>query len=224
MPENTLFSHLCSVGDAELFDQQSDLWKRADRVTIDRYWDGKAVLKEKGPEWRNLTQVASVWNHDTLYFYFHCWFDQLTVNPEWTTSSAIPGLWEKDVVEIFLRPESCDDYYEIEVSPLGQWLDIHILKPRVNADYRWESRLRLQVRVDQESRIWRVFVALPFIPLMQVYGDKQCPRVGDSWRLNLYRMTGEPPDREYLAWCPTFTGKPDFHVPSAFGNIIFLGE
>jgi hypothetical protein len=32
-------------------------------------------------------------------------------------------------------------------------------------------------------------------------------------------MEGKSP-RKYLAWSPTRTPKPDFHVPSAFGRLV----
>ncbi|MBO0237147.1 hypothetical protein, partial [Vibrio parahaemolyticus] len=36
------------------------------------------------------------------------------------------GLWERDVFEIFLAPEAEDPkrYFEFEVSPVGEWLDV----------------------------------------------------------------------------------------------------
>ncbi|MFB3905875.1 MAG: carbohydrate-binding family 9-like protein [Acidobacteriota bacterium] len=224
MPENTLFScFTAAAGDAPL-DEKHTAWDKAEKVSISRYWNGKAALKEKGAGWQNMTEVKSVWTATDLYFHFCCWFSELNVNPEWATTSSVPGLWEKDVVEVFLRPESCDDYFEFEVSPLGQWLDLHIRKPRVDVDYRWSSGLRVRAAIDKECGVWSVVLAVPFSPLLGGLGNRQRPGIGDAWRLNLYRMAGEEPEREYLAWCPTFTAVPDFHVPSAFGNIIFVGE
>jgi hypothetical protein len=39
--------------------------------------------------------------------------------------------------------------------------------------------------------------------------------------VNLCRCVGEDPDRGYLAWRPTHTAEPNFHVPTAFGTIVF---
>jgi alpha-galactosidase len=224
MPENTLFCYFSSAQDSELSDLQSPVWRAADKALIDRYWDGRLPFREKGADWKNLTEVAALWSGAHVYFLFRCWFDRLIINPDWETAAPVRGLWEKDVVEAFLRPESCDDYFEIEASPLGQWLDVHIIKPRIDVDYRWESGLELRAGVDHEARIWSVIVRLPFAPMMSLYTERQAPKVGDAWRLNLYRMAGEHPNREYLAWRPTFTAQPDFHVPSAFGSLIFLSS
>jgi len=224
MPENTLFSYFSPGEGNGPFESKHPAWTRAEKVAISRYWDGKAALKEKGPGWANMTEVKSVWTASHIYFHFCCWFAELNVNPEWGTISSVPGLWEKDVVEVFLRPESCDDYFELEVSPLGQWLDVHIRKPRVDVDYRWNSGLRVNASIDKAGGVWNAVLEIPFAPMMECLGDRTTPLVGEAWRLNLYRMAGEEPEREYLAWCPTFTAVPDFHIPSAFGNIIFIGE
>lgn len=224
MPENTLFTYFTEESETTLFDFENPWWRRCDKVTIDRYWNGKSVLREKGYHWENLTRVASLWNEESILFYFQCWFNSLNVNREWSTDESVYGLWEKDVVEVFLGPASCDDYFEIEASPLGQWLDVHVLKPRVHVDFSWNSGLKLKVKVDEKERIWRACLALPFQPMVEVLALERTPQAGEAWRLNLYRMAGEEPDREYLSWRPTFTPRPDFHVPSSFGNLIFLAE
>ncbi|MGH9339065.1 MAG: carbohydrate-binding family 9-like protein [Acidobacteriota bacterium] len=222
MPLNTLFTYRTGQDKAALLDHSNPLWNRCERATIDRYWSGQSALKEKGYNWNNLTRVSSLWNEDCLFFYFKCWFEALNVNPEWNTQRKIHGLWERDVVEAFIKPESCDDYFEIEVSPAGQWLDLHVIKPRVDVDFHWESGLDVQVEIKHEERLWRTLIALPFEPMLETAEISRRPAVGDAWRLNLFRCAGEQPDREYLAWRPTFTPQSDFHVPSSFGNLIFL--
>jgi len=41
------------------------------------------------------------------------------------------------------------------------------------------------------------------------------------WRVNFYRVEGPQEPRAYLAWRPTKTPQPNFHVPSAFGKLRF---
>lgn len=166
--------------------------------------------------------MRSVWNEDQVLFYFQCWFDRLNVQPGGGANQPIKGLWEKDVVEVFLRPESCEDYFEIEISPLGQWLDAHVRKPREDVNFDWDSGLEIKVAADHQEKIWRVWLVLPYQPMMKTGSLSTAPQIGEAWRLNLCRVAGEGPDREYLSWRPTFTTQPDFHVPSCFGNLLFL--
>jgi alpha-galactosidase len=51
------------------------------------------------------------------------------------------------------------------------------------------------------------------------FGKK--PENGDAWRGNLFRCVGSGETRGYLAWQPTLTEKPNFHVPAAFGWLRF---
>ncbi len=47
------------------------------------------------------------------------------------------------------------------------------------------------------------------------------PQRGDRWRANLFRCVGIGEERGYIAWNPTRTAQPDFHVPDAFGWLHF---
>lgn len=224
MPENTLFSYKTEEDESTLFNKDNPLWSRHDNVSIDRSWLGRPRIKEIGLDWRNLTQVSSLWNDADLFFYFQCWYDSLNIDREIAQDRSVRGLWERDVVEIFLKPEAYDDYFQIEVSPLGQWLDAHVHVPRVDVDFHWESKLKLAVSIEESEKIWRLFAALPFEGLMRAGRSVKRPADGEVWRLNLCRVAGEEPRREYLSWRPTFTPQPDFHVPSSFGNLFFLED
>jgi len=41
------------------------------------------------------------------------------------------------------------------------------------------------------------------------------------WRVNFFRVEGATEPRFYSAWRPTNTPKPNFHVPEAFGALVF---
>ncbi len=224
MPENTLFSYRTEEPEDALSDRAHPAWSRPEKISIDRDWMGRSLLREKGMDWNNLTQLSSLWNDDRIMFRFDCWFDRLNIDEALARDRSVRGLWEKDVVEIFLKPEARDDYFEIEISPLGQWLDAHIRMPRIDVNFHWSSRLKLKVEIDRPEQKWRLFVSLPFASFGGPSGDIRPPTVGEVWRANFCRIAGERPEREYLAWRPTFTPRPDFHVPACFGNLFFLEE
>jgi hypothetical protein len=56
------------------------------------------------------------------------------------------------------------------------------------------------------------------IPLDMLASQK--PRVGDEWRLNLYRC--DRAQNAFLAWNPTLTGS--FHTPERFGILRFMAD
>ena len=217
MPENSLFSLHTEETAATLFDPDHALWAQCEAAAIDRFWNGKSALRERGHNWPNLTHVRSLWGDQALFFYFESWFDSLHVNSDWGTEAATERLSDNDVVEAFLRPERSGHYFEFEVSPLGQWLDLRVLKPRVDTDLQWHSGLTVKALLTEGENIWRAFLGMPYHPMAA-----EAPEVGAAWRLNLFRIAGQEPARDYLAWRPTFTERPDFHVPGAFGHLIFL--
>ena len=47
------------------------------------------------------------------------------------------------------------------------------------------------------------------------------PTGGDVWLGNFFRCVGQGRTRGYLAWRPTLTDQPNFHVPERFGEFIF---
>ena len=47
------------------------------------------------------------------------------------------------------------------------------------------------------------------------------PQKGERWQVNLFRCVGKDPNRGYLAWQPTKTPEPGFHVPQVFGWLVF---
>jgi len=124
-------------------------------------------------------------------------------------------LWDHDVCEAFLQPDPSQPrrYTEFEVAPNGFWIDLDI-GPAGKSDLR--SGLRRLVEIDQNNRTWSAVLAVRM--------DSLTPRFDPSavWRCNFYRVEGQSEPRFYSAWQPTRTKEPNFHVPEAFGRLLFV--
>ncbi|MBI2821396.1 MAG: carbohydrate-binding family 9-like protein [Acidobacteria bacterium] len=184
---------------------------------IDRYWDGRRA----GPDLA--TEVRCAWDETSLCFQFLAPYQDLNVNQMWASDESVCGLWEGDVVEVFLRPEISQAYFEFEVSPLGQWLDALIRQPHSDVDFAWRSEMKVRCEIEPQHRTWTAELILPFQAMGAALQVDLQPAPGDVWKVNLFRIAGFEPARAYLAWQPTFTPRPDFHLPQAFGNLILLG-
>ena len=126
-------------------------------------------------------------------------------------------LWDRDVCELFLAPDARrpEHYFEFEAAPTGEWLDFELRqlpdRRETNQDYRSGMTTSARVAADSFTLALRVpWAGLP-----------SAPRAGDRWRANLYRCVGAGPSRGYLAWRPTETPRPNFHVPHKFGRLLF---
>lgn len=219
MPENTLFTYWTALSPSQTFPDDSK-WNAGEPAVIDRYWNGTSALQEKGYNWNNLTEVLSLWDSESIYFRFHCWYENLdpsSGDPEDRAFANAP-----DIIELFLRLPGCEDYFEITVTPQGNWRDLHIRVPHLRIDPEWTSGLSLDSRINKNERIWKGILRLPYSQLAVDGTAAAIPRSGDVWRVSFGRVVGKEPEIEYLSWRPTFTSWPDFHIPHSFGNLIFM--
>jgi len=183
-------------------------------VEISRFWDGK-------PAGRLATRVHCLWSDTALYFGFFCPYDELTVDTTAPVDLPRWQLWDLDIAEVLISPQEqpVDHYYEFELAPSGHWIDFEIVFREGRPFYNWDRRLNGEVRsrVDAERRVWTAELKIP----VKNVSDRPL-RPGDEWSLNLLRADGPPARRRYLAFWPTNTPTPDFHVPSRFGRIRFV--
>ncbi len=125
------------------------------------------------------------------------------------------GLWEGDVVELFVRataPGACSDYFEFQVSPLGQTFELRIIEPRKKVDPGFRSGFTAMAEAISPSE-WHAW--------MQV----DLGRIGWSGNLKdleggAFSILGKPGARSYHALFLPEQAVPDFHLPQHFQAII----
>lgn len=177
-------------------------------ISFSHDWQGK-----HGDPQRE-TEVRLLWTRDALYLRFLAHYRSITVFPDAEANGRRDKLWERDVVEVFLQPAGADArrYKEFEVSPNGFWIDLDIA-PGEKHDLK--SGLRRRVSVDEKSKTWRAELALPMKSLTARFDPAA------AWCVNFFRVEGAGEPRFYSAWRPTETPVPNFHVPEAFGQLVF---
>jgi hypothetical protein len=199
--------------DVTAADLDNPEWMRATAVAIKRYWSG-----EEAPEWRH-AEARLVWSGAALCVRFVCrQSEPLVVNPTPQTGMKTVGLWERDVCEIFIAPDADvpERYFEFEAAPTGEWLDlgIHQLQDARETDWEFHSGMTVAARRSTDQII--IAMRIPWDAFLA-----HAPTAGERWRANLFRCVGASERRGYLAWRPTLTPQPNFHVPQAFGWLIF---
>jgi hypothetical protein len=182
------------------------------KVTVDTYWSGDAA-----PEHRRFS-AGLLWSDSELIVVFDAIVGEpLVINPTPGLSRKTIGLWERDVCEIFIAPDESEPrrYFEFEVAPTGEWIDlvIDLTGGERTTDWEYNSGMTAAARIE-EGRVL-MSMKMPW----EAFGRKPDP--GDIWLGNIFRCVGRAPDRGYLAWQPTMTEKQNFHVPKAFQELIF---
>lgn len=186
-------------------------WKRAGEIRIGKYWNGKDA-----PDGRH-TSVRMLWSDSALYLRFDATQSEpLVVSDDPKVAKKTMRLWDRDVCELFLatdrtRPKR---YAEFEIAPTGEWLDLMVDWTRDEPrDWEYLSGMEPAARI----KSGRVIMAMK-IPFSAF--DRK-PKSGDIWLGNLFRQVGSGETRGYLAWSPTLTETPQFHVPEKFGEFVF---
>lgn len=127
-------------------------------------------------------------------------------------------------VEIFLRPENSDEYWNFEFNCIGA----------VNASHRRERNHPIRLTDTELAQIarhpscgtrpfgekegafaWNLTVAIP-LALMGI-GMASAPMF---LRGNLYSCASRTSQPHYLSWQPIATAAPDFHRPEFFGQMV----
>jgi hypothetical protein len=185
-------------------------WKRAQWVEFNNDASGKSHYPEAA------TRVTSVWTDSYIYFAFWCRYDSLNIYEGEDPKAERWQLWDRDVVEVFLnpQPDHVSHYFEFEVAPNNQWIDLEIDKTKEPFnDASWNSGFEHATRIEAKQHVWTTEMRIP-LAAMSV---KEIP-TGAEWRVNFFRAAGKGADhqRKFLAWSIIPEGK-TFHVPTRFG-------
>ncbi|HMS11237.1 MAG TPA: hypothetical protein PKE66_17240, partial [Pyrinomonadaceae bacterium] len=120
---------------------------RGEAVTIHEYWSGEST-----PEGRHFS-AQFFWSNQALNVRFNAEFrEALVVSKEPQLRSKVIGLWERDVCEIFIAPDKNEPrkYFEFEVAPTGEWLDlaIDLTSDERVTDWEYNSGMKAAAKIE----------------------------------------------------------------------------
>jgi len=207
--------------DLKVADLTNAEWDTAATLQINRYWSGAPAPLERQAEARIL------WSKKALHLRFICHqAEPLVVSDKPQTEKKTMGLWNRDVCEIFIAPDehAIERYFEFEAAPNGEWVDvaIHWSPTRRESDWQFSSgmscaAMKTITKSGAGNDLELVWIGMR-IPWNHWIHE---PQKGERWRVNLFRCVGKDPNRGYLAWQPTKTPQPAFHLPKVFGWLLF---
>jgi len=184
-------------------------WETAPPLRFDADWQGKNSNAHRE------TEVRLLWTPETLYLRFRVRYRNINVFSDAEPNGRRNQLWDRDVVEAFLQPDPSDAsrYKEFEISPNGFWIDLDIASGEKRD---LQSGLKCRVQINENEKLWAAELSIPMKSLVARF-DRAA-----IWRANFYRVEGPTEPRFYSAWRPTGTPQPNFHVPKAFGRLMFV--
>ena len=193
------------------FDGKS--WENAEEITIENYWSG-----ENAPDGRHF-KAKLLWSDSAFYVRFEAFQNEpLIISETPNLKSKTIGLWDRDVCEVFVAPNAKETnrYFEFEIAPNGEWIDlaIRLLPDGRETNFEYNSGMQSAAKIE----FGKIRMAMKI--KWKAFG--KAPKAGDVWKGNLFRCVGSGATRGYLAWSPTKTEQPNFHVPEAFGKFEFV--
>jgi alpha-galactosidase len=189
-------------------EQPAPEWRQTKAISFSADWRGLH------PDSKLQTHVQALYSAQNLFLRFECNYRELHLFADAEPNGRRDHLWDRDVAEAFLKPPDArqNSYKEFEVSPNGMWIDLDIF-PGGRSDLH--SGLQRSVFVAREQQRWVAELAIPLGSVTSHFDPTK------TWRANFYRVEGKEEPRRYLAWQPTHTPEPNFHVPGAFGVLRF---
>ena len=193
-------------------DFHNQIWEQCEPVQIDHYWSGEPASPARHAEAR------VCWSDEALHVRFigeqH---EPVIVTDHPDTDKKTLGLWDRDVCEIFLAPDPAAPwrYFEFEAAPTGEWIDLGITVRPEGRETDWDFASGFKTAAKLEGERLLVGMRIPWS------GALPKPQPGDVWRVNVFRCVGPEAPERYLAWLPTGTPEPSFHVPEVFGVLRF---
>ena len=195
---------------ADDFDNQ--IWEQCEPAQVAHYWSGEPASPARHAEAR------VCWSDDALHVRFiGAQHEPLIVTDRPDTDKKTLGLWDRDVCEIFLAPDAEEPwrYFEFEAAPTGEWVDLGITVKPDGRETDWDFASGFTTAAKLEGERLLVGMRIPWSSSLPK------PKLGDVWRVNVFRCVGPEAPERYLAWLPTRTPEPNFHVPEVFGTLRF---
>jgi hypothetical protein len=190
----------------------------APAVTLQFLWDDQTGTKQP-------TFVRLLWDADALYIAYAAEDADLTAR----FMNRDDPTYRDDALEIFINPNPAQEtvYYGFETNALGTVYDY--LNYQTRTVFKRFDATDLQVGVtldgtlnerDDSDRGWTLELAIPWENFEEL--ARRRPALGAVWRANLNRWDGVEPDRRMSIWSDPLNDESWPHVPSRFGELVFV--
>jgi hypothetical protein len=193
-------------------------WTAAPAVTLQFLWESQTGA-------RQATRARLLWDAQALYVGFDADDADITAQFEQRDDPT----YRDDAVEIFINPNPQQEvvYYGFEMNARGVLYDYlnyssRTLFKRFDATgVKIATALRgsLNVRTDIDSG-WSLEALIPWANFEEL--SRRPPVAGAVWKVNFNRWDGVAPNRRMSIWSDPQNDESWPHVPSRFGEIVFI--
>jgi hypothetical protein len=190
----------------------------APAVTLQFLWESQRGAKQ-------MTRARLLWDAQALYIGFDA--DDADITAQFQQRDD--PTYRDDAVEIFINPNPQQEvvYYGFEMNARGVLYDYlnynsRTLFKRFDATgvtIATSLRGSLNVRTDTDSG-WSLEARIPWPNFEEL--SRRPPAAGAVWKVNFNRWDGVEPNRRMSIWSDPQNTDSWPHVPSRFGEIVFI--
>ena len=131
----------------------------------------------------------------------------------WVYEDSLPGkfrekLWERDVIELFVKEDGKSRYQEFNLSPAGEWWSGVFKSARQPEEFDF-SRVSPRIHLATRDDVWQVALEMPFSACAVSCAE---PR---NLKINICACIGRK-HRAFFSAAPLAGSTPDFHQPDAW--------
>jgi hypothetical protein len=196
-----------------------DAWARASSpVTLQFLWEAQTGAKQK-------TYGRLLWDAQALYVGYDA--EDADINARFEQRDD--PTYRDDAVEIFINPNPKQEalYYGFEMNARGVLYDYLNYNSRTLFK-RWDAtgmkvatsiRGTLNNRTDADGG-WSLEASIPWANFEEL--SRRPPAAGAVWKVNFNRWDGVEPNRRMSIWSDPQNTDSWPHVPSRFGEIVFV--
>ena len=163
-------------------------------------------------------QAQLCWDEEAIYLRMEAF--EKDIRKEETDPLA--EICNDSCLEFFIQPTDAPTYLNFEINPLANYL---IGQGDCDVDNRLrviipDFETRMEPKVEFTATGWVLTYKVPFDFIHQFYPQFEA-KAGVKFRGNCYKCGDLTVNPHFLAWSPTVSEEPAFHLPDYFGQLIF---
>ncbi len=192
-------------------------WGAAGRLELIFPWEAQTGAKQK-------TTARLLWDDDNLYVSYEC--EDTDIVAQYAEHDD--PTYKDDAVEIFInpRPSQTGVYIGLEMNVLAVLYD-YVMYDSKNLFKQFDLRgVKLATHIEgtlnargDKDKGWSLEVAIPWSNFDAL---AKRPIPGTVWSANINRWDGVEPNRRMSNWSDPVQPNPNPHVPSRFGQLMFV--
>jgi hypothetical protein len=185
-------------------------WGKANLLTDFTYpWETEAAPA---------TSFAALWDGTWLYLLYRAKDDSVITLKHKNVKSEIGA---SDRVEIFItRDSTLTPYYCFEMDATGRVMDYPAWYYRkMNYNWKWpKEQLIIKTSIVKYGYIVEAAISIQSLKNLGLLYDKRLN--AGLFRAECKSIMNGKADLRWISWIKPKSAKPDFHIPSAFGELI----